>query len=131
MKHIDKGIGFTHNEQSCSCDPSQSDNSKGTDDAMGLDEIFLPIALKTGTTNPDGMRTEDFDAWDSILRTAKAKIQALIDQELAKADVEARIDELKGVSFYINTGGESFSDYYVERLKEIAQLKAKEMKADE
>ncbi|MEI7632126.1 MAG: hypothetical protein WCJ60_02285 [bacterium] len=33
--------------------------------------------------------------------------------------LEAQIAELKAVSFYINTRGESFTDYYTERLAEL------------
>jgi hypothetical protein len=55
-----------------------------------LQQIFLPIALKSGTVREDGSHTEDFDDWDTLISQAIEAIQAR-DKEIAR---KARLDEL-------------------------------------
>lgn len=50
-------------------------------------------------------------------------LKQAIQQELLKA----RIDELENVNHFINTGGESFMDYYTDRIADL-QAKLKETK---
>jgi hypothetical protein len=55
-----------------------------------LQQIFLPIAIKSGTVREDGSHTEDFDDWDTLISQAIQAIHAR-DKEIER---KARLDEL-------------------------------------
>lgn len=74
-----------------------------TPEERKIDELFLPIALKTGTVRQDGTHTEDFEDWDSIIKSAKASLL----QMLKDARVDQVMKDFLALNVYLNEVDES------------------------